>query len=291
MRGPNRGARLACVSSMSRITRCRWPAHGSSRRSIPASSVRLPGQRPADQVRQVVVADGDGVGVAQRARRDLRDRPRADAPHGEQPAPRLLDRQVRALLQPARHDGRGPQHGAGPGLLDAGPSPVPDRAPSRAGRASAARRMVPRSRTGCGVPCCSTSRRHAALASSPTTFCSRIAGTSASSTLPDRGIRSAVRLPVGVADHRVQRRVEPASGRRGPRAGRGPRRAHAPRPGPHAVTWTPSLRTTRWRVAGPSAVDVACQTAPSGANHHAGSPPPRRSGPSVSRTSTRSRGR
>ena len=42
------------------------------------------GERPADVVRQVVVADRDGVGVTVRALGDLRGGPDADPGHGAQ---------------------------------------------------------------------------------------------------------------------------------------------------------------------------------------------------------------
>ena len=187
----------------------------------------------------MVVADGDRVGVAQRARRDLRDRPRADAPHGEQPAARLLERQVRALLQPARHR-RGAQHRARPGPPRRRPvasprpgpraRPRPSAAPAACaepGRARACRAAAP---AGATPP---WRRARPPSARGPP-------GRAPRTRCPTAGSAAPCRRAVRLADDRVQRRVEARAGRRARPAGRATPASARSAPGPHAVTWTPS---------------------------------------------------
>src|SRR6476620_3968256 len=71
---------------------------------------RGPGQRPADVLGHVVVAERDGVRVAERALGDLRRGPDPDAGKGTQSTVRLGDRHGRTLLEAAgiargSHDG------------------------------------------------------------------------------------------------------------------------------------------------------------------------------------------
>ncbi len=81
--------------------------------------VDLPvGQRPAHQTGQVVVADGDGVGITDRPLPNLGGRPDPDT--GQRPEPRLPG----VLLQPLR-DPRGPDDRPGPDGLQPGPMPLP----------------------------------------------------------------------------------------------------------------------------------------------------------------------
>src|SRR5579863_672287 len=102
-----------------------------------------PGQRPADHVLEVVVADGDRVRVARGPLPRLRRGPHADAWDGPQLPVGFLMAQREQSLQAVGH-ARGPNDGLGADALHAGPVPVPGRnaAPrSRVGEdAHAARR-------------------------------------------------------------------------------------------------------------------------------------------------------
>ena len=240
-----RGAEAGCPAGLREldepdhalpVTRPRLQQRAASRRrpcGVPVSA-------QPDQVRQVEVADGDRVGVARaRATRPPR-RSTVRCPRTVSSRRRAssIGRSAPSCSRRATTAARAPCPRAPPRRRRAAsPRPGPSRQ-RRGGRRHPQRRAEPgrarASRAG------STSRRHAALASRPTTFCSRIAGTSASSTLPDRGIRSAGQAAVRVADHRVQRRVEPVAGRRGRRAGRDVPASARSAPGPHAVTCTPS---------------------------------------------------
>ena len=72
-------------------------------------AARLAGQRPGHDVRQVEVADADGIRIAERPDGDLGGRPRPDPGHGPEPRVRGLERQVDDRLEPvgARRRPRG----------------------------------------------------------------------------------------------------------------------------------------------------------------------------------------
>src|SRR5437879_2824616 len=59
-------------------------------------------ERPGHQIGDVEVTDADRIGIAQRAKGDLRGRPRADPRNGPQAAVGGVQRMVDELLQPAR---------------------------------------------------------------------------------------------------------------------------------------------------------------------------------------------
>ena len=150
---------------------------------------------------------------------------------------------------------------------------------------------------GAGSPYRSMSIRQARVASAPTTFCSSMAGTSASNTRPDRPIRSAgcrrsSRAATGApAGSRSGRRPRPAAraGRRAPRRRRGPRPSVSTvEPSRAARRTAPSGAARPWTrmVAGPSGVSDVRHTAPDGSTRKAGSPLPRRCTPRVRARST-----
>ena len=82
----------------------------------------------ADPLREVEVADGHGVGVAESALADLGRGPDADARQRPQGRRGVGRRPVDQRLEPAGAAGGGDQ-GPGPGQVDAGPVPVPRRHP------------------------------------------------------------------------------------------------------------------------------------------------------------------
>ena len=148
----------------------------------------LAGERERNDVRQVEVADADGVGVAERAERDLRRGPRPDPGQRRQPpvgvgaaagrrSPRTARRAVgdrpdevrSATLEPERVERVVRE---------------PPRGPRAAAAAAARTARAPARPSGRMMP------RRPRQASTPVTFCSRIAGTSASRTAPVRPIRS-----------------------------------------------------------------------------------------------------
>ena len=145
---------------------------------------------------------------------------------------------------------------------------------------------------GAGSPWRRTSATNAAAASRPVTFCSMIAGTSASST---RRVRP-IRIP-GSRACRSRRSGCPATSAAKPAAS-----SFAPitsgawsiaqaAPGPHACVRIAFPSEISLSVTGPSGVRVARHAEPSRDKRNVGSPGPRRWIPSVRRRSTGRRAR
>ena len=136
---------------------------------------------------------------------DLRGRPRADSGQRQQQAiDRGRIRRVRRggaleLVGIRRADPRRLR----PPPVDSGLVPVPRRQVPASARPSGNTRMPAGAGPGAGSPCRVTSRRQAAAASRPITFCSSTAGISASSTRPVRGTRSPTSRRMRVAQQRV----------------------------------------------------------------------------------------
>ena len=191
-------------------------AAGRARAGRPSRRRRRPaGERPADVLRDVVVAEAHRVGVAVRPEPHLRGGPDADAGQAAQPPVDLLAGQADRALQR--------------GATRAAPTTARERAGSMCIR-SHSQDGMPRTVAGAG---CTHSRRSApgpgaarrtggravrkpANASWPVTFCSMIAGTSASITRPVRAMRQwPVPVQVGhrvvVGTKRRGRRRRPAS--------------------------------------------------------------------------------
>ena len=172
----------------------------------------------------------------------------------------------------------GPHHGAGPGRVDVHPQPLPGRDhPERSRPTAAPRRRARRPAPGARSPNRWTSCRKPPNASWPVTFCSMIAGTSASITRPVRHDPPVRPAPVRVGEHRVGRReagrvVVGAEHRR--HARRAPSRRRRPRP---CACTSPSAGRARSRsVAVPSGVRMPRQIVPSGSVRNVGSAPPLR---------------
>ena len=90
------------------------------------------GQRPADVLGHVVVAEADRVGVAQGALVHLRRGPHPHPGYGAQPARRVrVAERGHRLEAPGR--GGGAHAGRGPGAVDAGGQPLPGRDPGPGG--------------------------------------------------------------------------------------------------------------------------------------------------------------
>ena len=167
---------------------------------------RLPGQHVADVLGDVVVAEADRVGVAERPRAHLRTRPDADAGQRAQPAVEL-DGASRRRPAPGRS-----RPGRRAGSAATGRRRRAARSHSHDGtaRSSSGEGCTHRRTAGSGSlggpgarsPKRWTSRRKPAKASWPVTFCSMIAGTSDSITRP-----LAPMPPVAVAAPRVLDRL------------------------------------------------------------------------------------
>ena len=145
-----------------------------------------------------------------------------------------------------------------------------------AGATASARRPGPGARS----PYRWTRRRNPANASWPVTFCSMIAGTSASKSAV-AGAEADVRAaPMGLGDERMEVGPEAGRGRRRRRASPGRGRAPSRRRRPQASAWTsPSRRGGATRsVAGPTGVRMPRQTS-SPSTRNVGSPPPWRCWP------------
>ena len=170
---------------------------------------------------------------------------------------------------------------AGPVRADAGTVPGPRGHPAPALR----RRHHPqagRCRTGSGLAVRDESRRHDRRASCPVTFCSSTLGTSASGTRLVRGTRQPrcrrhTSRSNGCCGSKASAPQSPAPSRSGSES------TSQAAPGPHATHLDRSPPTIRSRcVAGPSGVS-AVRHSPAASIRRVGSPPPRRSGPSVTR--------
>ena len=143
---------------------------------------------------------------------------------------------------------------------------------------------------GAGVPNFVTSRRHESCACRVMTFCSRIAAASASNTCAERAMRKPG----------LRRCASSSSGSRGSKSlvsSRSPSSSGAWATAAAAPGPQPSQRSSSrdgWLsliVAMPSKVRVARHTAPLVSRANAGSPPPRRSTPTVCSRSVGCRGR
>ena len=174
-----------------------------------SSSMAVPGHRPADVLGHVVVAERDRVGVAERPLPHLGAGPLADARAGCAAAgrpPSAGTVAVRSSVRPRARPSRPPA--TGPGRCAASATP-------RTGWCAASRRPAgPTARgrapgPGARSPYRWTRRRNPAKASWPVTFCSMIAGTSASITSPVRPSRQWRVVPPGLRQERVAR-LEPA---------------------------------------------------------------------------------
>ena len=238
---------------------------------------RLAGQRPGDVLRDVVVAEAHGVGVAERALGHLGRGPDPHARAG--PA---------AAGGPLREAGRPP---APAGRRARPPALPPPTAPRRHWPAATPRTgwtprpcasgatQSPRSAPGPGAgwPNRRTSTRCPEKASWPVTFCSMIAGHQRvqDQTRPrdvPPGIRPAGPWPPAGGGPRSRRR------RRRRRAGTAPGRAPSAAPGPHALATT-SPSAARGRAAGspgPSGVGRPSHQPCPRSGWKVGSPPPRR---------------
>ena len=268
------------------MTRCRWPAHGREQLEHPGVVGPSTRERPADQVRQVEVADRDRIGVAERPRRDLGHGPRADPTHGEQPSTGLGRSGGRRTPAAACATAAARWTVPDARLVDAGATPVPDGdGPPRDGVGRHAQgRRTRAGRRGSVLP---HERAPRGLRVQTDDLLLEDRGDERLQHVGRAGDPQPGQPSVRVVDHPVQARVEAVRACRARRAGPASRRVRARRRAPR---WSRGRRRSRWRrcrVAGPSGVRVACQTLPSGANDQAGSPPPRRR---LRRVSRRSRG-
>ena len=120
MRGPRRAPHNAAAGRLDQAD------DSSAVRAIRLEQLEHPGviaaafprEHRADQVRQVVVADAHGVGVAQRTDRDLGRGPRSEAGQRRQPGVCLVEGQVDGRLEPGG-PGRDPSDDLGPPAFDA----------------------------------------------------------------------------------------------------------------------------------------------------------------------------
>ncbi|MCO5606194.1 hypothetical protein L7F22_060381 [Adiantum nelumboides] len=252
----------------------------------------VPEQRPADGVRDVEVAEADRVRVAPGALRDLGRGPHPDARDAAQQHPALLPAQLGGPFQPVGDDG-GVQDRRPPGVVDAGPVPLPlghRRICSGVGGTRMPAGTTPAG-PGAGDPNRRASSRNERRASVPVTFCSSTAGSSASHTRPVEPSRSPGRRRCASATSGWC--ATNADGSSSAPSSDGSRSTSQAAPGPQPVARTvpcgpPSARRRIATVAGPAGVVETRQiTAPSTAVRQVGSPRPRRSG---ARTPYRSSG-
>ena len=143
MRGPRRGCRSP-ASTTSITTRLRCGRQGSRYAASSASSNGAPGQREAHRLRDVVVAEGDCVRVAERPLTHLGAGPHADPRERPQPSVGLLGREPGGSLErlgdPGGRDDRPRAR-----RVDVHPQPLPGRdgaaaAPAPAGPRASGRR-------------------------------------------------------------------------------------------------------------------------------------------------------
>ena len=138
---------------------------------------------------------------------------------------------------------------------------------------------------GAGSPWTRTRFWYTRWASDPVIFCSRIAGTSASSTAPDRPNRRPGRRRTAASTAGCRGTSASGSSSRPSSASRAFNAVSAP--GPHARARTPWGVRSMNRVTGPAAFRVARQADPDASNRSVGSNRPR---PWIPRVRRRSRG-
>lgn len=124
-RGPRRGSRAKPLASSKRTTRWRCGRIGSSSSSMPASSTPAH-KRPADHLRNVVVADRHGVGVTEHALCGLGRGPYPDSRQRCQRLRRPSRGQRHQPLQ-RRRPLRATHHRASPPRVDIGAMKLPGR--------------------------------------------------------------------------------------------------------------------------------------------------------------------
>ena len=215
------------------MTRARWPRYGSSSSSIRASvAARLAGERPGDEVRQVEVADAHRVDVAERPDRDLGRGPRPDPGDARSAGRRrrASGRSTIASNQAARAATRRIRSARRRSTPNGWIGVVGEARRASAGAGGS--REAELGRAGRRLAVRPTRPDHARRASSPMTFCSRMAGTSDSSTAP-RARDPHAREPA----RQLGDRADAPAGERGRSVGRARRsagtpRAPGPRPGP-----------------------------------------------------------
>ncbi len=160
-----RRVRRARPTSSSRTARWRCGRSGSRSSTIAGSSIGCPSKPPADQLRQVIVADGQRVGVAEGAlsrlgggpfarHRAATSSPHAPAPAGVRPAARASPRVARSRRRCG--PGRGRRWRGGTPTTGCAATPRPTAAPACGpvqALARASRTSSPARATRGGRPC------------------------------------------------------------------------------------------------------------------------------------------